>query len=257
MVGTGFAPGEVAIKDGDKIAVLSGQSFETYGWGPAGYMHLLADELGKAGAKNALTICLDGQTTGQLLERLEREVIANKPVYALLIPGTRDYNPFAQKAVDAAFTSNLQAIIDKLQAAHIKTVLVTSYASNSNLAFSPNQNVGEHNDAIRALAKEHGLTLIDFVKVVDAEPKIVPFDGSLTAKAVVHQMLAGEVLRTLGVGDPQVAACRKAWLDTPGAIQLPPSVSVNTYAKFKAAAQASGKDLDSYMTAVLEAPPAE
>ena len=26
------------LKDGDKIAIVSGQSFETYTWGPSGYM---------------------------------------------------------------------------------------------------------------------------------------------------------------------------------------------------------------------------
>lgn len=247
----GLAQG-MDIKDGDQIAVLSGQSFETYCWSPSGYMRLLADALARQGVRNPMTIFLEGQTTGQMLARLDGEVIANKPVYALVIPGTRDYNPFAQKSVDAAFTANLTAIIGKLQAAHIKTVLVTSYASNSNLAFAPNQHVGEHNAAIRALAQEHGLTLIDLVKVVDAAPMVVPRDGSLAAKAVVHQLLAGEVLRTLGVSEAQVAACRMAWLDTPGAIQLPPSVSVNTYAQLKASAQARGQDIASFMTEALK-----
>lgn len=245
-----FAAG-LELKDGDKIALLSGQSFDIWNWSPSGYLRLLTDELAKAGIRKDLWIPLEGQKTAQMLVRLGSDVIAKKPVYALIIPGTADYNPFAERTVPVAFTNNLEAILDKLHAAGIKTVLVTSYASNSNRAFSPNANVAEHNEAIRALAKAHGLPLIDFVKVMDSEKSQTPFDGSLVAKSVVNQMFAGEVLRVLGYGDKEIAACRQAWLDKPGAIQFMPSVSVSAYAKLKAAAAASGKDVGSYMTEVL------
>ena len=249
--GAGFAHGGVFIKDGGQIAVLSGQSFEINSWSPSGYMRLLTDELAKAGVKKAPWIVLDKQKTDQMLTRLDSDVIANHPICALIIPGNSDYNAFAQKSVDESFTKNLDEIIAKLDAAHIKAVLVTSYASNSDLAFPANKSVGEHNDAIRALAKAHGLALIDFVNVVDAENKAVPFDGNPAAKAVVNQMFAGEVLRSFGESQQEIAACRKAWLDTPGAIQLPPSVSVNTYEKLKAGAKAAGFDVGIYMSDVL------
>ena len=239
------------LKDGDKIAILTGQSFDIWNWSPSGYMRLLTDELAKAGVKKELWIPLEGQKTAQMIERVDADVIAKKPVYVLIIPGTADYNPFAERTVPAAFTNNLEAVLDKLQAAGIKTVLVTSFASNSNLAFSPNANVAEHNEAIRALARAHGLPLIDFVKIMDSEKGPIPFDGSLAAKSLVNQMFAGEVLRALGYGDKEIAVCRQAWLDKPGAIQFMPSVSVNTYAKLKSAASASGKDVGSYMTEVL------
>ena len=245
-----FAAG-LELKDGDKIAFLTGQSFDIWNWSPSGYMRLLTDELAKAGVKKEIWVPLEGQKTAQMLERLDADVIAKKPVFTLIVPGTADYNAFAERAVPAAFTNNLEAVLVKLQAAGVKTVLVTSYASNSNRAFSPNANVAEHNEAIRALAKAHGLPLIDFVKVVDGEKPLVPFDGSLVAKSLVNQMFAGEVLRALGYGDKEIAACRQAWLDKPGAIQFMPSVSVNTYAKLKAAAVASGKDVGSYMAEVL------
>lgn len=246
-----FCPAGLELKDGDKIAILTGQSFDIWNWSPSGYMRLLTGELAKAGVKKELWIPLEGQKTAQMLERLDADVIAKRPAYTLIIPGTADYNPFAERKVAAAFTNNLEAVLVKLQAAGLKTALATSYASNSNRAFSPNANVAEHNEAIRALARAHGLPLIDFVKVVDGEKTVVPLDGSLAAKGIVNQMFAGEVLRALGYGDSELAACRRAWLDKPGAIQFMPSVSVNTYARLKAAAAASGKDVGSYMTEVL------
>jgi len=248
-----FLAGGFEMKDGDAIAILSGQSFEIWNWSPSGYMHLLTDELAKAGIKKNLWIPLEGLKTVQMLQRLDGDVIAKKPVYALIVPGTADYNPFAQRTVSAEFTNNLESILVKLRTAGIRTILVTSYASNSNLAFPPNANVAEHNEAIRTLAKAHGLPLIDFVRVMNNEKGAVPFDGSLAAKSVINQMFAGEVLRMLGCSDKEIEVCRRAWLDKPGAIQFMPSVSVNTYGKLKAAADAAGKDVGSHMTEVLSA----
>ncbi|MEI6070993.1 MAG: GDSL-type esterase/lipase family protein [Verrucomicrobiae bacterium] len=247
FIGAPLFANALDLKDGDQIAVLSGQNFEIWSCGPSGYIRLLLNEFTKAGIKQEpRLIALEGKKTEQMLARLDDEVIAKKPVVALIIPGTEDYNPWAEKTVSESFKNNLDAIIGKLHAASIKTVLVTSYACNSNLAFIPNQNVAEHNDAIRSMAKEHGLPLIDFVKVVDNEKKIVPFDRSLMARAVVNQMLTGEILRVLGYSDQEVAACRQAW-----PLEFPPSVSNNTYAKLRTAAKASGKEVDAYITEVL------
>ena len=238
------------LKNGDKIAVLTGQKFETYGWAPSGYLRLITDELAKFGIKNALPICIDGKTE-MMLALIDNDVIAKKPAYVLIIPGNADYNVFEHRPMDPAFNLNLETIIGKLQSAKIKTVLVTSYFTASNPANPLNGSVAEHNEAIRALARSHGVPLIDFVKVVDAEKKVLPFDGSLAAKAVVHQMFAGEVLRTLGYTDQEITARRQAWLDIPGAIQFPPSISVNTYEKLKVAAKAAGKDVNVYLTEIL------
>jgi hypothetical protein len=86
----------------------------------------------------------------------------------------------------------------------------------------------------------------------EVQKKNIPFDGNPVAKCLVNQMFAAEVLRSLGFGEKEVALCRQAWLDKPGAIQFMPSVSVNTYEKLKTAAKSSGNDVGVYMTEVLE-----
>jgi|GEM_PF-5146848 len=245
-----FAKG-LDLKQGDKIAIVSGQSFETYTWSASGYMRLLTEELAKSGVRDAIRISLENQKTAHMLARIDKDVIGQKPAFVLLIPGASDYNAWQEKNVSESFTTNLSDVIEKLQSAHIKTVIATSYAVSCNPSLSLNKNVTEHNDVIHALAKKYNLPLIDFVKVVDDEPKIVPFDGNLAAKALVHQMFAAEVLRTLGYGEKEIADCRKAWLDTPGAVEFMPSVSNNTYAKLKAAAKAAGKDVTDYMAEVV------
>ena len=251
FVGLPFFAKAIDFKDGDKIAILEGQNFETWSWSPSGYMRLLTTELEKSGVKNPITISMGGQKTEQMAARIDNDVIAKKPAYVLIIPGTADYNVFAQKTVDESFNKNLVGVIEKLKAANIKTVLATSYSSNSNPSEPRNANVGEHNEAIRALAQAHIVPLIDFVKVIDNEKKVVPFDGSLAAKVVVHQIFAGEVLRTLGYSDQKIAAFRQEWLDIPGAIQFAPSVSVNTYTELKAAAKSNNTEVAVYITEVL------
>lgn len=249
----GPLPG-ISLTNGDAVAILSGQHFENYCWSPSGYMRLLTDEVGRAGVAKFPWLFLDGLTTTQMVAQLDLEVIAQKPVCVLIVPGTKDYNIWTVKSVSESFRTNLVTIIGKLQAAQIKTVIATSYAKNSHPQYSLNLNGASHNDAIRALAKEKGLPLIDFVKVVDAEARTnaIPFDGNPAAQCLVNQLFAAEVLRYLGLGEEELAACRKAWLDKPGAIQFMPSVSVNTYEKLKTVAKASGKDVGACMTGVLQ-----
>lgn len=243
----------IEMKDGDQLAILTGQSFEIWSWSPSGYTRLITDELAKAGIRKSPWIFLENQKTAQILERIDNDVISKKPFCVIIIPGTADYNALAEKNVSDSFKKNLTETVAKLKAANIKTAIATSYASNSNLKFSANPNVAEHNDFIRALAKEHGLTLIDFVKTMDdeAQKKNVPFDGSPAAKCLVNQMFSAEVLLSLGFDEKEVILCRQPWSDKPGAIQLMPSVSVNTFEKLKAGAKASSKDVPTYMTEVL------
>lgn len=234
------------LKDGDKVAVLSGQNFEIWSCGTYGYIRLLINELAKEGVQHSPLILLEWQKTDQMLARLDSEVIAKGPVVAVIIPGSADYNAGVAETVSESFRNNLETIIGKLKAASIKTALVTSYESNSDPANARNLNVVKHNEVIRSLAKEHDLFLIDLVKNIDSEERVVPFNRSLVARAVVNQMLAGEIMRVIGYSDQEVAACRMAWC-----LELTPSVSNNTYAKLKAAAKAAGKDVDAYITELL------
>jgi hypothetical protein len=249
-----FSIADLKIKNGDKVAILSGQRFRNYEWSPLGHMRLATDELKKAGVTR-FPFIVEGRKTAQILKNLEAKVIAKKPVMALLMPGTGDYNPWRTKTVDAAFASNLEQIVQKLKAADIKTALATSYATNSQPNVFPSQIVAKHNQIIRDLAAKHDLPLIDFVAVVDAEvaKKQVDFDGGPVAKCVTSQLFAAEILRWLGVDEASLGTCRQAWLEKPGAIQIQPAVSVNTFGKLIQAAKAAGTDVDTHMTQILDA----
>lgn len=238
------------LQPGEKMAILSGQSFETWGWGTSGYIRLVTKEIEKTGVRGPVSICLENKKTEQMLAALDTDVIAKKTAHVLIIPGTKDYNVFAQRTVDESFIQNLTAIIEKLQAADIPMVLATSYAKNSDPATPRNEHTNEHNEAIRTLADSYQVPLIDFVKIVNEADEVIPLDGSLAARYLINQMFAAEVLRTLDIRDEAIAQARDTWLDVPG-VQFAPSVSVNTYEKLKAGAKASGQDPDDYITELL------
>jgi lysophospholipase L1-like esterase len=244
---------ELKIKNGDKVAILSGQRFRNYEWSPLGHMRLATDEVKKAGVTR-FPFIVEGKTTAQILKNLDRKVFAKNPVMALLMPGTGDYNPWRTKTVDETFAANIEQIIQKLKAANIQTALATSYATNGKPNVFPSQIVIKHNQVIRDLAVKHGLTLIDFVAVVDAEvaKKQLDFDGGPAANCMVSQLFAAEILRWLGVDEASLVASRQAWLDKPGAIQIQPAVSVNTFEKLIQAAKAAGTDVDRHMTKILD-----
>lgn len=252
LFGVSFSCEAVDMQDGDKVAIMFGQQrMEIWEWDASGYARLVTGELANAGIRKSPLLLPGSRKTDQMLENLQEEVLAPRPVFAVIYPGTADYNVFAEKTPKENFRANLKAIVEQLQAEDIKPVLVTSYAMNSNRNFSPNQNVALFNEEIRTLAQELKVKLIDFTNVVDQEKSGVELDGSLAAKALVNQMFAGEILRVLGFSDEEVAACRQAWLDLPGAVRLTPTVSVNTYEKMKSAARASGRTVKDHMSEVL------
>jgi len=223
-----------------------------WSWAPSGYMRLLADELSGQGIQGAALIVLEKIKTGEMRGLLDESVLAKNPDLVIIVPGSADYNPWEKPTVPEEFKENLTAIVGKLRAADIRTVLVTSYPVPTNLTLGLHGNVSEFNSFIRDLARTQGTGLVDFARVLDEEEPLVPLDGSPVAKALVNQMFAGELLRSMGSSEAEVAACRTAWLDKPGTIELPPLLSVNTFEKLKLQTGADDSDMNAYLTSLLE-----
>ena len=220
LIGVSYPSQAMDIQDGDKLAIMGGNNrMEIWDWEPSGYSRLLTNELANVGVKKTPLVLPPGRTTEQMLANLQSDVIEQRPVLAVIMPGNADYNCFTTKTPSESYYANLKAIVEQLKAESIKPVLVTSYVLNSDRNFSPNQNTAQFNEVIRTLAQELNVKLIDFTNVVDQEQTSVNLDGSYASKALVNQMFAGEVLRVLGYSDQEVAACRQAWLDTPGLVQ--------------------------------------
>ena len=249
-----FYTGAAEIQNGDQIAILSGQSLRNYAWSASGHLKLVVDELKQSGVTQFPLINLEQKTTQQMLDCLDQEVIAKKPLHVLIIPGTKDYNTWRESKMPENTRQNLNTILTKLKQAGIPTSIMTSYAMSCDLSFGPNQHAEGQNAAIRELAQKFDVPLIDFIQLIDdaAKNSSVAFDGNPVAKCLVSQLLASQILMIAGFSEEKISERRQLWADLPGAITFMPLVSVNTYAALKSTAKKSGIDVTEQMAIVLK-----
>ena len=211
----------VNLNDGDKIAVCGGWIEGMNPWSAmpgafewTGYKGLAGLALRECGIRNAPFVGgLDRVKTDAIAAGIDN-VIADAPAYVVLANlGTGGQNAFTEPHPNEAYIKNIGAILAKLKAAKIRTIIATSHIKYTDPAgcSGANNNMAEYNDVIREAAQKYEATLIDFTKILDETEKTIPMDASPEAAAWVNQMFAGELLRVLGYSDKDVAACRKAW----------------------------------------------
>ena len=75
------------------------------------------------------------------------------------------------------------------------------------------------------------------------------FDGT-HLNGLGNQIVAAEILRTLGVSESDIAVLRKRWDDYPFAVGRP-EVSINEFLKLKAVAEKSGQSVDELVSSTL------
>ena len=105
ILGCSTLAGEVVIKNGDSIAFL-GDSITQLGdvQKPNGYVNLVIEGLKAAGVTaRPIPAGIGGNTTVDLLARLDRDVIAKKPVWMTLNCGIND----SHRTEAAEFGANL------------------------------------------------------------------------------------------------------------------------------------------------------
>lgn len=258
LLAAGLAAGEIVIKDGDSIAFM-GDSITQLGnlQKPNGYVNLVIEGLKEAGV-NAVPIPagVGGNTTRHMLARLEKDVIAKKPVWMTLNSGINDAGPLSVEE----FGANLTKIVDQASAAGIKVILMTTtVGAGENLDAPSSLKCLQFCEAFRKLAKERHLMLVDLNAVMAKELTERKQDGAKGLKLTYdgthlnglgNQIIAAEILKTLGVSAVQIAALRKRWDDYPFAVAMP-EVSVNEYVKLKAAADKNGKTIDEQVSEIL------
>ena len=258
MLATCLAAGEVVIKDGDSIAFM-GDSLTYLGnlHKPNGYVNLVIEGLKSAGV-NATSIPagIGGNTTRDMLARLDRDVISKKPTWMTLNSGIND----SPRMELEEFSANLAKIVDQATAAGIKVILITTtIGSGENLESTEVAKRATFAEAFRKLGKERGLIVVDMNTVMARELTerkkegvkglLLTYDGT-HLNGLGNQIMAGEVLRGMGVPDAKIAELRKRWDDYPFAVAMP-EVSVNDYIKLKALADKNGKTIDEEVSEVL------
>ena len=258
MLATCMSAGEVVIKDGDSIAFM-GDSLTQLGYlhKPNGYIHLVIEGLKQAGV-NAVPIPagIGGNTTQHMLARLDKDVIEKKPVWMTLNSGINDTGPLSVEE----FGANLAKIVDKATAAGIKVILMnTTVGAGENMESPESLKRLKFCEEFKKLAKERNLLLVDLNTVMSKELAERKQDGIKGLKLTYDgthlnglgdQIVAAEILRTLGVPEPDISILRKRWNDYPFAVGTP-EVSVNDYLNLKASAEKNGRTVDEYVSELL------
>ena len=254
-----FAVGEIVIKNGDSIAFL-GDSITQLGNSqkPNGYVNLVIEGLKSAGV-NAVPIPagVGGNTANDMLARLDRDVIAKKPVWMTLNSGINDCG---KRISVEEFGANITKIVDQARAAGIKVILLNTTISDGENLESPGCLIRlKYCEEFQKLAHSRNLLLVDLNTMMAGELIARKKDGVKGLKLTYdgthlngagNQLVAAEILKSLGVSESDVAALRKRWADYPSAVGMP-EVTINDYVKLKAAADKNGKTIEEQASEIL------
>jgi lysophospholipase L1-like esterase len=218
---TGTAPANNALKiaNGQSIAFL-GDSITQFGWQyPGGYVKQVI-----AGFKSiGLTITpypagVSGNTSRDMLARLQRNVLDRKPTWMTLSCGVNDVWHGVKGVYLETYKKNITSIVDQAQAAGIKVMILTAtpIMENEN---DLNKKLVDYNDFLRQLAKERNLPLVDLNAIFWEKLKAHPPAPGTTLLTVdgVHPnpegyfLFASNILKAFGVTPEQIAAYEAQW----------------------------------------------
>ena len=255
---------ELIIKSGDKLAFL-GDSITAQGADtPSGYAKLVVSGLDANGIKvEPVFAGIGGHKSNDMLARVEKDVLSKKPNVMTLSCGVNDVWHGANGVTLEKYNENITALVDKVQAAGVKPVILTSTMIGEDQANPNNQKLVAYNEFLRTFAKERKLLLADLnarmqesVKKAKETKAPKPNSGNYLTSDGVHmapqgdQMMAEGVLRALGLDDAQIAKAKAAWLEIPAAIKLQNSnkmVSLKEYNKLAEAAAKENLSVNEYL----------
>jgi lysophospholipase L1-like esterase len=249
---------EPIVKNGDSIAFL-GDSITYLGYKhkPNGYIHLVIEGLKQAGVEaTAIPAGIGGNTSKHMLARMDKDVIAKKPTWMTLNCGIND----SPRLSVEEFVNNIAKIVAKAKAAGIKVVLLnTTVGAGENLTAKSSLKRLTFCEEFKKLADKEHLLLVDLNTAMTREikqrlqdgqkGKTLTFDGT-HLNGLGNQIVAEEILRTLGVSEADLATLRKRWADYPAAIGMP-KVSLKTYLALQAGADKSGQSVRDHAGDIL------
>ncbi|MGL4420515.1 MAG: SGNH/GDSL hydrolase family protein, partial [Gemmataceae bacterium] len=227
------------MKPGDKVAFL-GDSITAAGYSnPGGYVQLIGAAFNANGVKIELIGAgWSGHKSDQMLDRLERDVLSKKPQWMMLSCGVNDvwHGPKGIPLED--YKKNITHIVDKVQAAGIKVVILTSTMIGEDASNPNNQKLAAYNNFLRELATEKKCKLADLnadmqaalaearkAQPTAAKKNLLTTDGVHMAAAGDRMMAIG-VLHAMGLDSTEMSKAKSAWLDMPNTNSLELTVSL-------------------------------
>ena len=225
---------ELLVKNGDKLAFM-GDSITQFGSNlPGGYVKLVISGLEANGIKvEPVFAGISGNMSNDMLARVEKDVLSKKPDVMTLSCGVNDVWRGEKGVTLEKYIENITAIVDKVQAAGVKPVILTSTMICEDQSNASNQRLIAYNEFLRTLAKGRKLPLADLnTQMQEALKKAretnapKPSKGNYITCDGVHMapqgdlMMAEGVLRVFGLDDAQMAKAKAVWLEIPASTRL-------------------------------------
>ena len=244
------ACGDVAVKSGDAIAFLGDSITQQGNNGPGGYIHLVIDGLKAAGVEaRPIAAGISGHKSNNMLARVDKDVIAKQPQWMTLSCGVNDVWHGANGVPLDAYMTNITALVDKVDAAGIKVMILTATMITEDPAAENNKKLAPYNDFLRQLAKERGYLLADLSADMHAGVKQgIRFTADGVHMAFVgNKMMASGILRAFGVPEDSIAATNARWDDMPGVAKINVPMSERQRKALAEAASAEKKSVEAYV----------
>jgi len=215
------SPENVAVKSGESIAFM-GDSITAQGASMSGgYVRLVISGLKANGITvTPFPVGIGGQHSGQMLERLERDVLNKKTTWMTLSCGVNDVWHGDRGVPLDAYKANMTALVDQAQAAGVKVVILTATMIGETPDNPKNLKLAGYNDFLRELAQAKKCPLADLNADMQAAIKLGITGNQLTTDGVHmnplgDQMMATGVLRAFGLNEAQLQKARDYWIAMP------------------------------------------
>lgn len=219
LVSPASAQAQLKIQTGQKVAFL-GDSITAQGWdGHGGYIHLVV--AGLAVEKVEITPIpagRGGNTSQDMLARLDQEVLSKSPDWMTLSCGVNDVWHGAGGVDLDNYKKNITAIVDQAQAKGVKVMILTASCIGED-DNDYNRKLVVYNDFLRQLATEKKCPLVDlsatYAAALKADPP--PPSTNLMTKDGVHpnpeghMTIAKGILQGFGVPEADFPQIQTAW----------------------------------------------
>lgn len=244
------ASAEVPVKSGDTIAFLGDSITQQGAQAPVGYIHLVVDGLKAAGVEvKPIFAGVSGHKSNNMLARVDKDAIKKKPQWMTLSCGVNDVWHGANGVPLDAYKANITELVDKVDAAGIKIVILTATMITEKPEAENNQKLAPYNDFLRELAKDRGYLIAD----LNADMQEGVKQGARFTTDGVHmaftgnKMMASGILRAFGVPDDSITASNARWDDISGTVGMNILMSENQRKALAAAAAAAKKNVEAYI----------
>jgi lysophospholipase L1-like esterase len=213
---------DLLVKDGQKVAFL-GDSITAQGWEvPGGYVKLVTAGLATLGVHiTPIPAGVGGNTSRDMLARLDHDVLSKKPDWMTLSCGVNDVWHHEGGVSLEDYKKNITSILDQCKAANIQVLIMTAtFIQESDN--DDNQKLAAYNDWLRETAKARNLPLAEengaYWAAIKAAPlhqgNLITNDG-VHPNPVGHQIMASTILEGFGATPVQVAQGQQAWVNMP------------------------------------------